>query len=415
MARDDLLDKELSELEKEIEEKVDSLFVEMEEGALAAEDDPWKYLKELFLTLEWEIDENTLGKIASEAEALQERFPEGATGTLLGWIAQMARKVADDVASVDQRDAQLLMDLKDALFQVVEDPFKDASGLLEGLRPRMERSLVGVEEEAPTITLESALGGEMEKEPWTQGLEAPLKEEEVPPVEEAPLKAVEGIPEGERVQTLEEQVERIKQSISECAKRFNLLASHLSQEDPLGLKAAFETLSSNLKGLAQSLAEATSALGEQVEALLSLELIPKPKEPESPPEAQARLEEILFVSVSNRIFGIPMESVRGVFRVPYRAVPEVLKLSEVTLRDKKVPLVSLWQKMGVGRALFTLPREEKRILLVDSQRGEVGVLVDRVIARKETVVRPVEEAQLPIVRGAVTVEKTAYVLDCGAL
>lgn len=415
MGRDNLLDKELKELEKEIEKKVDSLFVEMDEGAVAAEEDPWKYLRELFLTLEWEIDETTLEKIASEAEALQERFPEGAIGTLLGWIVQMARKVAEDITAVDQKEAKLLMDLKDALFQIIEDPFKDASSLLGELRPRLERSLVGVEEEAPTITLEAALGGDMEQEGWEEVIEEGLKEEEVPPMEEAPLQAQVGEEKEREVETLQDQVERIKRSISECAKRFDMLASNLSQEDPLGLRAAFEALNKNLRGLAQSLAEATSALGEQVEALLSLELVPKQKEPEVSPESQGAVEEILFVSVSNRVFGIPMRSVRGVFRVPYRAVPEVVKLEEVILRDRKVPLVSLWQRLGVGRALFTLPREEKRILLVESDRGEVGVLVDRVIARKETMVKPLEETQLPIVRGAVTVEKTAYVLDSGAL
>lgn len=432
MARDDILEKELTELEKEIEAKVDSLFVEMDEeaGSAQAQEDPWKRLKELFLTLEWEIEEGTLLKICAEVEHLQSRFPEGALGTLLGWTGETTRRISQQGSEVDQEAIQLLTDLKDALFQVAEDPFGDPQPLLQRLRPKVESFLVGEVEEAPTITLEAAGGEELLMKDLDRTVEEVFGAEEEeekfllePAMEpaQAPQQSVQeqsSVPQGtEETAQLQpepsEQIDMVKRVLSDCGERLQGVLGELSSEDPFGMKSAFQAMAQRLSHMASSLETVVSSLREQVQTLWSLDLVPRPPEPEAAPEGL--LEEVLFVSVSNRVFGIPMSRVLGVFRVPSRSVPQVVQSSQVTLRDKTVALVPLWKKLGLGRALYTFPKEEKRIILVASGSGEMGLLVDQVLARQEILVKPLEQDQGPFFKGLVSVEKSALVVDIEAL
>ncbi len=432
MARDDILEKELTDLEKEIEAKVDSLFVEMDEELVSAqvEQDPWKRLKELFLTLEWEIEEGTLFKICEELENLQSRFPEGALGTLLGWMWETTKKIRGEADDVNQEDIQLLTDLKDSLFKVVEDPFGDPQPLLQSLRPRVESFLVGQVEEAPTITLEAAGGEELLMKDLDRTVEEVFEEEEEreehivleAELEPARVSVVSSPQQAVFGQTLEETPEEklepsdkldvVKVALSDCGEKLQEVLKGLSSEDPFGMKSAFEAMAARLTDMASSLEVVLSSLREQVQTLWSLDLVPKAPEPQAP---EGEVEEVLFVSVSNRVFGIPMSSVEGVFRVPSRSVSQVVQLNEVTLRDKSVPLVSLWKKLGLGRALYTFPKEEKRIILVRSASGEVGLLVDQVLACQEILVRPVDENQRPLFKGLVSVEKNALVIDIESL
>lgn len=431
MARDDILEKELTDLEKEIEAKVDTLFVEMDEeaGSVQAQEDPWKRLKELFLTLEWEIEESTLLKICAEVEHLHSRFPEGALGTLLGWIGETTRKISEQGAEVDQEAIQLLTDLKDSLFQVAEDPFGDPQPILSPLRPRVESFLVGEVEEAPTITLEAAGGEELLMKDLDRTVEEVFGPEEAeeefllePDV--GPTKSPAVIKQDQTAvqETLREdvdlksepseQIDGVKTALTYCGEKLQGVLRELSSEDLFGMKSAFEAMAQRLSQMASSLETVVSSLREQVQTLWSLDLVPRPPEPQAP---EGTLEEILFVSVSNRVFGIPMSCVMGVFRVPSRSVSQVVQMSEVTLRDKTVPLVSLWKKLGLGRALYTFPKEEKRIILVSSGSGEVGLLVDQVLARQEILVRPVGDDQRGLFKGLVSVEKNALVVDIEAL
>ncbi len=222
-------------------------------------------------------------------------------------------------------------------------------------------------------------------------------------------------PTGEAVQVESEpsdQIDMVKTALTDCGEQLQGVLKELSSEDPFGMRSAFEAMAQRLSQMASSLETVVSSLREQVQTLWSLDLVPKPPEPQAP---EGSLEEILFVSVSNRVFGIPMSCVKGVFRVPSRSVSQVVQMSEVTLRDKTVPLVSLWKKLGLGRALYTFPKEEKRIILVASGSGEVGLLVDQVLARQEILVRPVEQDERPLFKGLVSVEKNALVVDIEAL
>jgi chemotaxis signal transduction protein len=484
MARDSSLEKEFSQLEREIEAKVDSLFVEIEEGegaASSAGEDPWKELKEHFLTLEWEIDAEVLGKIATEVKSLQARFPDGAVGTLLGWLAQVTDRVRGQGGEVEQDSMKILHQLKEGLLRVAEDPFQDSDAILNSLRGKVERMLMGEEEEAPTITLDAVKGGvdgllmeELDRtveealRPEEDDLlfseepeeeisfaedettvmqpvkretprmaaepEAPMVEtdeqiswEAPPPVEEARPLVPSGIvplaPVGTpAVPTLEEEgmgdLERIKRDLSSSGSQLkDMLVALRKTDDPLGLATVLGEVTERFREFSRRLEGLSGILDDQLRELATLELIPKQPEPlvEAPAEPEEAREEVLFMSVSNRVFGIPMASVRGVYRVPGKAVPQLVQMTEIQIQGRNVPLISLWKKLGLGRALYTFPKEEKRVLLVKSGTGEVGLLVDQVLARQEVSLRPVEGGERGLFRGIVTVEKNAYVVDIEAL
>jgi len=386
MARDDQADKEFSQLEREIEAKVDSLFVEIEEvGATTpmGEEDPWKNLKEHFLTLEWEIDGPVLEKISEEVRKLQTRFPDGSTATLLGWMGQMAERIRGQGKDVDQETMRVLHQVKDELLLLAEDPFRDPAPILRDLRPKMERMLVGEEEEAPTITLdavgkdedlfledldrtvEEALQPEDEEpsleeefpeppgagpeearevmeqeellEEWEEEGEAPPPwaepkafAEEKPEVKPtAPPQVEAGTPEGET-----DDFDRLKELLAAAGKDLEEMSGTLgSTRDPLGLADAIQSMTNRAQEFSSRLSLFVNALQGHIQALQGLDLAPRQAvvPPEPVPEPVETREEVLFVSVSNRVFGIPLAAVRGVFRVPSRAVPQVVQMNEVKI------------------------------------------------------------------------------------
>ena len=475
MARDDIMDRELSQLEEEIEAKVDSLFVEMEEGEGAgpSAEDPWRELKEHFLTLEWEIDLGVLEKISQSVQRLRTRYENGSLGLVLGWMAQVAEKIKGCGTEVEKESIALLHQLKDGLMRIVEDPPKDPGMILDPLRGKVNRFLLSEEEEAPTVTVEAIRGeGDFLFDELDRAVEEALVEEEpllaeepvseapgeaegetvefeglgveetVEPEigaeflkgleeeieegigrEEAPRREVLGVPLREAVPVSaqeapapavepEEELEGIRRALAESGAHLGRFLDGL-EGDPLGLRAALQGVSERFRDLSQSLGGIVTSLQERIRALEELDLVRRPQEPT--PEPQPNREEVLFISVSSRIFGIPIGAVRGVFRVPSKAVSQIVQAAEVELKGRTVPLISLWKKLGLGRALYTFPKEEKRVLLVASGTGEVGLLVDQVLARQEVTLRPVEAEQRALFRGMVTVEKGAYVIDIETL
>jgi len=126
-------------------------------------------------------------------------------------------------------------------------------------------------------------------------------------------------------------------------------------------------------------------------------------------------EEVLFVSTSNRIFAIPMASVKGIFRVPAKAVSQIIKMTEINLKGKRPPLVPLWRKLGLGKDIHLFPGEEKRIILVSSRSGELALLVDRILAQQEVAIKSMEDEEHTLFKGLVTIEKWAFIVDPKAL
>jgi chemotaxis signal transduction protein len=356
----------------------------------------------------------------------------------------------------------------------VEEAPRDPGVVLDPLKGKVDRFLLSEEEEAPTITVEAIRGeGDLLFDELDRAVEEALAEEPTlaeeadlvglgdaeqetvilkglgteetvePEIradfsegmgeeieeefggEEAPREEVPRVPLREAVASVapeapsaagepEEELERVRGALAESGAQLQRFLDRLQTEgDPLGLRAVVEGVSEKFRQFFQSLGSIVAALQERIRALEDLDLVRRP--PEQAPEQQANREEVLFISVSNRIFGIPLGAVRGIFRVPSKAVSQIVQAAEVELKGRTVPLISLWKKLGLGRALYTFPKEEKRVLLVTSGTGEVGLLVDQVLARQEVTLRPVEAEQRSLFRGMVAVEKGAYVIDIETL
>jgi chemotaxis signal transduction protein len=493
MARDDELDREFSELENEIDAKVDSLFVEgglVEEEAPAAEDDPWKALKEHFLTLEWEIDLEVLEEISQEAQKLQARYSDHPLSILLGWMAQVAERIRGKGADVDQPSMRVFHQLKDGLLRMAEDPFQDPQPIVEPLRERVLPFLEEEEEEAPTITIEAAEGeedllfaeldravdealrfdegepaSEMEALPqaaaaeeeqpavlqetvieggldqfaevgeaagrgaqemtWEEETQWETPEPELSEGETAQVALGEemaAVPEMPAAGALEEQVtevsdlERIKGALAEGARKLQVHLEGLRDaEDPVGLTVLYEGVRKRLREFSQTMMEAVGSLQEAIRGLDGLHLEPPAPEPELAAEPERTHEEVLFVSVSHRIFGIAMHCVRGIFRMPSAAAKRAMQEQQVHLKGKAVPLIPLRKRLGLGRALYLPSTEEKRVVLVAAGTREMGLLVDQVLARQDVGLQPVEGDEHPLYRGRVTVEKGAFVVNVEAL
>jgi chemotaxis signal transduction protein len=523
MASDDKLDKELGQLDEEIDAKVDSLFVEdddrVQQATGSADEDPLKGLKEHFLALEWEIGEETLEKISQEIGALRPRYSEGPLDTLLGWMEQVAESIRAQGSELDQKVMGLFHRIKDGFLRIAEDPTQDAAPVLDPLREEMERLYGPTEEEEPTITLETAAGEEEllfeeldrimdetpepeeelvlddsvlelheESEKRPAALEETVEEEKIEfprevevedtAVESAEEFAWEGAPEekvfaeseAEEVsvlaaeETVEEEkiefprevevgdtavesdeefareaapeekvfaeseaeevsapaateagvndLERIRISLAECGKKLEgLIESFRGADGPMSMTALLENMEQRMQSFAESMQGVIASLQQQIKALDGIDMVARPSQPEAVAKPESNLEQILLVSVASRIFGIPLASVLGIFRVPGHAVSHVVKMAEIRLRGKAVSLIPLWRKLGLGKDLYTFPTEEKCVLLVRCGSGELALLVDRVLAKEELPLKPLKGKEHALFKGVVTAEKWAFVVE----
>jgi len=467
MARDDQIDKELHQLEEEIEAKVDSLFVEME-GALeekeGSEEDPWKDLREYFYTLEWEIDAETLEKIASEVARLKTRFLEGPFAELLDWLAQVTERIRARASDVDQESMKVFHEIKEGLLKLVDDPKMDPTSILDPLRERVTAYLEALEE-APTITVDLAQEEEifMEEldravddaireyeEPGTVERETPAPAFEGPSLEagleettvqeesdlrveteettgvDQPQEPVQPTPppleepfegpgiEGPEVASAEEDpLSQARGTMKEGMDRIEAAVREFQElQDPLGLESAIKEAGQKLRSLVDTLLEGLDAIRWGLTSLQDVQIAP-PSEPQEEPEGPAE-QDLLFVSVSNRILGIPMDRVRGVYRVPSRVSAQIRRWPTANLAGRVVPLVPLGRKLGLEKLLELAPKQEKRIILVQKDSEEVGLLVDRVVAR-QVVPMEIGKGESPPILGRVRMEKEASVLNVDAL
>jgi chemotaxis protein histidine kinase CheA len=484
MAQDNGRRENHGHLDEEIDAKVDSLFVEGEEQREGGvEDDPWKQLKEHFLTLEWEIDMDVLDKISQEVRVLRNRHSDGPLFTMLGWMDQTVDKIRETGSDVDQDAMKVFLELKDGLLRLAEEPFQDPAPILDPLREKVSSFIEGEEEEIPTITIEEPdeeeeqifaeldravdeaflmegdeafameetqmempLDGEdeselyketvveegfprhddvdetvllgAEKTPWTKDEAAPAEpyqsEETVMADRTSDVGDVE-MPVTDTASVTDE-FEEIRASLSESAKDLhNRLENFGRGGDPFGLESFSKEISHKILEFSKSIQDAVRLLEERIEVLNRLDLAPPaPAAPEPEDEPVVEREDVLFVSVSDRVIGLPMPSVRGIFRVPSAAMGRIDQSNEVILKGRTVPLVPLRKTLGLAKALYAFPKTEGRVIMVDSPEGDVGLLVDQVLARQDVVLQ-LEDEPKPMFKGRVTVEKAAYVVDIGAL
>jgi two-component system, chemotaxis family, sensor kinase CheA len=106
----------------------------------------------------------------------------------------------------------------------------------------------------------------------------------------------------------------------------------------------------------------------------------------------------LILTVADETCALPQSAVEEIIQVPAQEVRVIQRTEVVPYRQGLLPLVRL-------REQFQLPAasaHELTVLVLQSERGETGLVVDRVRARREVVVRPLTDplVRVPGVSGA---------------
>ncbi|QYM80642.1 chemotaxis protein CheA [Horticoccus luteus] len=127
------------------------------------------------------------------------------------------------------------------------------------------------------------------------------------------------------------------------------------------------------------------------------------------------IAETFVVSVGEQLCAVPQGFVEEVIEVTETEVRAIQQAEVVPYRDGVLPIVRL-------RALFRVaksPQPRLAVLVLNSERGSTGLLVDRVHAQREVVVRPMHDplVQVPGIAGATELGdgRPVLILDVAAL
>lgn len=110
------------------------------------------------------------------------------------------------------------------------------------------------------------------------------------------------------------------------------------------------------------------------------------------------IAETIIVSAAGQTCAVPQGFIDEIIQIAGTEVRTIRQAEVIPYRDGVLPLVRLRAMFGGGDA----PRPELSILVLSSERGSTGLVVDRVHAQREVVVRPMEDPLLrvPGVSGA---------------
>jgi len=121
----------------------------------------------------------------------------------------------------------------------------------------------------------------------------------------------------------------------------------------------------------------------------------------------------LIVSVGDHTCAVPQAFVEEIVLISEKSITTIKQVETTPYRDGLLPLVRL-------RSLFRAEpskRNESPVLVVSSDRGSTGLVVDRVHTRREVVVRPMRDPliQVPGIAGATELGDGRPVLILDAL
>jgi hypothetical protein len=213
-----------------------------------------------------------------------------------------------------------------------------------------------------------------------------------------------------------DDLEAIKQALVGATGRLQTLLEDTRRgEAMLDWDGFVETLGRNWQRLSESMSNAVTSLEESIRALEKLDFSSPAEEPEPVAESEPVIKEVLFISVSGKVVGVPLDDVQGVFRVPLKAVSKVRRMGAVDLPGRSVPLVALEGMLDKEEIPLVTPKRDKRLISVNTTRGEVGLLVDHVLARKDVPLVPGGGTEPLKNVGRSMMEKEAQILDLDAL
>lgn len=98
------------------------------------------------------------------------------------------------------------------------------------------------------------------------------------------------------------------------------------------------------------------------------------------------MSQLLVFSVAGERYGVPMQNVVQTVRVNPSAVSPIRDHQAFVLRDRVVPLLSLTALLGLVEA--ALPPDELTVVVLTLEDDYVGVIVDAIAERVESITRP---------------------------
>ena len=110
------------------------------------------------------------------------------------------------------------------------------------------------------------------------------------------------------------------------------------------------------------------------------------------------IAETIIVSAGEQTCAVPQGFIDEIIQIDEAEVRTIKQSEVIPYRDGILPLVRLRSMFGAGAA----PRPRLSILVLSSERGSTGLVVDRVHTQREVVVRPMQDPllQVPGVSGA---------------
>jgi two-component system chemotaxis sensor kinase CheA len=98
------------------------------------------------------------------------------------------------------------------------------------------------------------------------------------------------------------------------------------------------------------------------------------------------MSQLLVLSVAGERYGVPMQNVVQTVRLNRSDVSPIRENQAFVLRDRVIPLLSLSALLGLGEAAE--PKDELTVLVLSLEDDHLGVIVDNIAERVETITRP---------------------------
>jgi two-component system chemotaxis sensor kinase CheA len=128
------------------------------------------------------------------------------------------------------------------------------------------------------------------------------------------------------------------------------------------------------------------------------------------------MSQVMTVEAGGQMFGIPLEAVVETVRLPRDRISAVGAAQAFVLRERTIPLISLGETLGEGRAS---DEGDTHVVVAMAAGGLAGLQVDRLGERMEVMLKPMEGllAGAPGIAGATLLGdgRVLIILDLEAL
>ena len=138
------------------------------------------------------------------------------------------------------------------------------------------------------------------------------------------------------------ELEKIKESlIGSETKLTHVLEEIVNTEDPLGVLRFQNEATEKLRAFTERIKQTLDELRGRIRDLQELDLMVRPSEEEQ----EIKTEEVLFLSVAEHVFAVPLNNVKGIFKIPGKKALELSQRKEIKIQADTVPLSSMWPKV----------------------------------------------------------------------